>query len=122
MKHENICICYLNQQSPAHAGIQLKKGALTAIELNLCLCSHGEPLAAILDDLTTRSHGEKREDGSSSVIPWLGLLPVSEVASQSGKQVRLVTGLAHPCCCLGDKGAPKGEKMSEEYLGGGVLI
>lgn len=110
-------MCRLNQQSPAHAGIQLKKGALTAIELNLCLCSHGQPLAAILDDLTNRSqddltnrsHGEKQADGPSSVTPWLGLLPVSEVASQSGKQVRLVTGLAHPCCCLGDKGAPKGE-------------
>lgn len=56
---------------------------------------------------------------SSSVIPWLGLVPVSEGASQRGKQVRLVTGLAQPCCCLGDKGAPKEGKMSEEYLGGG---
>lgn len=67
-------------------------------------------MAAILDDLTNRSHGEKWADGPSSVTSWLGLLPVSEVVSQSGKQVRLVTGLAHPCCCLGDKGAPKGEK------------
>lgn len=56
---------------------------------------------------------------SGSVIPWLGLLPVSEVASQGGKQARLVSGLAHPRCCLGDKGAPKEGKMSEEYLVGG---
>lgn len=58
-------------------------------------------------------------DVSSPVIPWPTLLPVSEVASQRGKQARLVSGLAGPCCCLGDKGAPKGEKISEEYLVGG---
>lgn len=49
---------------------------------------------------------------------------VSDVASQRGEQVRLVTGLAHPYCCLGRQ---KGSKcvwggvgvVSEEYLGGG---
>lgn len=69
-----MCMCRLNQQSPAHAGTQLKKGALTVIKPR-------SAMAAILDDLTTRSHGEKRADGPSSVTPWLGLLPVSEVVS-----------------------------------------
>lgn len=64
-------------------------------------------------------------DVSSSAVPCLGLLPVSEVASHRGKEVRLVTGLPHPCGCLGDKRSPKGKKMSGEYLfrrGGDVLV
>lgn len=58
VNHNNLRMCCQNPQSPARAR-QLKNGVLTTIELNLGLCSQGEPLAAILDGLTTRSHGEK---------------------------------------------------------------
>lgn len=91
-------------------------------ELNLYLCSRGETLAAILDGLTTRSHGEKLGWMSLVLSPYgQAYFRVFEVASQRGEQVRLVTGLAHPCCCLGRQ---KGSRcvwgvVSEEYLGEG---